>query len=71
MTGSTAKMQNSEMPNIVKVLIFIASCLALLADVAFIAWATRNLLIVVPVSLAAAHLAYAAAHWAIPKLPRK
>jgi hypothetical protein len=67
MTGSTAKMQNSKMPNIVKVVIFIA----LLADVAFIAWATRNPLIVVPVALAAAYLAYAAAHWTIPKLPQK
>jgi Flp pilus assembly protein TadB len=71
MTGSTAKMQNSKMPNIAKVVIFIASCIALLVDVAFIAWATRNPLIVVPVALAAAYLAYAAAHWTIPKLPQK
>jgi Flp pilus assembly protein TadB len=71
MAGSTAKMQNSEMPNTVKVLIFIASCIALLADVAFIAWVTRNLLIVVPVTVAAAYLAYAAAHWTISKLPQK
>ena len=60
-------MQSSEMPNIVKVLIFIASWIALFADVAFIAWATRNPLIVVPVTLAAAYLAYAAAHWTILK----
>jgi len=44
---------------------------ALLADVAFIAWATRNLLIVVPVNLAAGYLTYAAAHWTIAKLPQK
>jgi hypothetical protein len=55
------------MPNIVKVLIFNASCVALFADVAFIAWATRNALIVVPVTLAAAYLASAAAHWTILK----
>ena len=60
-------MQNSEMPNIVKVLMFIASCIGLFADVAFIAWATRNTLIVVPVTLAAAYLAFAAAHWTILK----
>ena len=60
-------MQNSEMANIVKVLIFNASCVALFADVAFIAWATRNALIVVPVTLAAAYLASAAAHWTILK----
>ena len=67
MTRSTAKMQNSEMPNIIKFLIFIACSIALFADVAFIAWATRNALIVVPVTLAAAYLASAAAHWTILK----
>jgi hypothetical protein len=52
---------------VIKFLSFIACSIALLADVAFIAWATRNLLIVVPVTLAAAYLAYAAAHWTILK----
>ena len=52
---------------VIEILIFIACSIALLADVAFIAWATRNLLIVVPVTLAAAYLAYAAAHWTILK----
>ena len=52
---------------VIKFLIFIACSIALLADVAFIAWATRNLLIVVPVTLAAAYLAYAATHWTILK----
>ncbi|MFZ0260458.1 MAG: hypothetical protein WBE94_18975 [Pseudolabrys sp.] len=55
------------MPNIIKFLIFIACSIALFADVAFIAWATRNPLIVVPVTLAAAYLASAAAHWTILK----
>ena len=56
---------------VIKFVIFIMCSMALLADVVFIAWATRNLLIVVPVTLAAAYLAYAAAHWTIPKLPQK
>ena len=55
------------MTKVIEILIFIACSIALLADVAFIAWATRNLLIVVPVTLAAAYLAYAAAHWTILK----
>ena len=59
------------MTKVIKFLIFIVCSIALLADVAFIAWATRNLLIVVPVTLAAAYLAYAAAHWTISKLPQK
>ena len=52
---------------VIKFLIFIVCSVALLADVAFVAWATRNLLIVVPVTLAAAYLASAAAHWTILK----
>ena len=55
----------------IKFVIFIVCSMALLADVAFVAWATRNLLVVVPVALAAVYLAYAAAHWTFPKLPQK
>ena len=50
---------------VIKFLIFIVCSVALLADVAFVAWATRNLLIVVPVTLAAVYLALLTAHWTI------
>jgi hypothetical protein len=50
---------------VIKVLIFIVCSVAVLADVAFVAWATRNPLIVVPVTLAAAYLAYAAARYTV------
>ena len=54
------------MPKILRVLIFFAVTVALAADVVVIAWATKlNFLIVVPVVLSAAYLAYMAAHWAI------
>jgi hypothetical protein len=48
---------------VIKFGIFIVCSVALLTDVAFVAWATRNLLIVVPVTLAAAYLAFAAARY--------
>jgi hypothetical protein len=60
-------MQNNKVPKIVKFLILIACVVGLLADVAFIVWATRNLLIAVPVVFSAAYLSYAAAYWTILK----
>jgi len=64
-------MQNKKMPKVAAFLIVIASCAALAVDVAFIAWATRNPLIVVPAAFAAAYLAYAAVYWTIMKSPQK
>jgi len=64
-------MRNTKLTKTVKLLIVIASCVALAVDVAFIAWATRDPLIVAPVTLAAAYLAYAAVYWTILKLPQK
>jgi hypothetical protein len=50
----------------IKVVIFVASCVCLLALVSFITIATHvNLLIVLPAAASAAYLAYFAAHWTI------
>jgi hypothetical protein len=64
--GLARKMQNNKMSKIVKFATFIACSGLLLADVLYVAWATKlNLLIVVPVALSAAYLSYAAANWTI------
>ncbi len=66
--GFAGKMQNNKMKKVVKFLIFIVSVMALLADVAFIIWATQlKLLITVPAVLSAAYLSYLAAYWTILK----
>jgi hypothetical protein len=66
--GFAEKMQNKKMPKVVKFLIFIVCCIALLADVAFIIWTMQlKLLIVVPAVLSAAYLSYLAAYWTILK----
>jgi hypothetical protein len=62
------KMQNNKMPKVVNLLIFIAVSMALLADVAFIIWATQwKLLIVVPSVLSAIYLVFLAAYRTIVK----
>jgi len=62
----------AKMPKIVKFLIFVVSFVTLWADVAFIVWGTQfNFVIVVPATLSAAYLSYAAARWTILKLPQK
>ena len=54
------------MLNITKIVIFLLVFVALVADVAFVTWATKlNYWIVVPVALSAAYLAYMAAHLTI------
>ena len=66
LTGSAEKMQNNKMPKAVKFLFLGALCLALLADVVFIIWATQsNFLIVLPAVLSAAYLSYVTAYWTI------
>jgi hypothetical protein len=56
------------MTRLIKVLIFAASCLCLLALVSFITVATHaNLLIVIPAVASAAYLAFSTAHWTILK----
>ena len=66
------KNANNQMPKIIKFLIFVVSFAALWADVAFIVWGTQfNFVIVVPATLSAAYLSYAAARWTILKLPQK
>ena len=66
------KNANNQMPKIIKFLIFVVSFAALWADVAFIVWGTQfSLVIVVPATLSAAYLSYAAARWTILKLPQK
>jgi len=53
----------------IKVLIFVASCVCLLALVSFITIATSaNLLIVLPAVASAAYLAFLVAHWTILKM---
>ena len=52
-----------------RLLIFVASCLCLLALVVFITVATHaNFLVVLPALLSAVYLAYAAAYWTMPDL---
>jgi hypothetical protein len=59
-------MQSNKMPKIVKFLIFVVSSMALLADVAFVVWATKfNFLIVTPVVVSAAYLSYLVAYCTI------
>jgi len=54
------------MPSPLKLLVFVLLSTALLADVGFIIWATKfNLLIVVPVALAACYLGYLAAYYTV------
>jgi hypothetical protein len=58
----------SEMPKVLRFLIFITISMALLADVAFIIWATQwKLLIVVPIVLSAVYLVLLAAYRTILK----
>jgi hypothetical protein len=53
----------------IKVLIFVALCVCLLALVSFITVATgANLLIVLPAVASAAYLAFLVAHWTILKM---
>lgn len=57
------------MSTLIKPLIFVASCLCLLALVTFIIVATHaNLLIVLPAIMSAVYLAYAAAYLTMPEM---
>jgi len=60
------------MSSSLKLLVFVLVSTVLLADVGFVIWATKfNLLIVVPVALAACYLGYIAAYYTVfPELPR-
>ena len=49
-----------------------ALCLALLADVIFIAWATQiNPLVTVPAVLSAVYVAYAVTYWTMPEIAER
>ncbi len=59
------------MIKLLKQLIFVTSCLCLVALVSFITVATHaNLLIVFPAVVSAIYLAYAAAYWTMPEVAK-